>query len=143
MAMKMRAFMLLGMLSAAGAAAQVPTENPPGAGALPPADSNAPAFRYEGFKRIECDSLSNVMLRAAHYFGTNEVLYRVSFADAPTPYFFVRLGDFIGEYEIVGAGGRRGDEHLVLRKAGEEVILPRARKYYASPLTVRREKKRE
>ena len=52
MAMKMRAFMLLGMLSAVGAAAQVPTENPPGAGALPPADSNAPAFRYEGFKRI-------------------------------------------------------------------------------------------
>ncbi|GEM_PF-2973492 len=135
--------MLVVVLSAAGAAAQGPLADQPPAGSLPPVESNAPAFRYEGFKRIACDSLSNVMLRAAHYFGTNEVLYRVSFADAPTPYFFVRLGDFIGEYEIVGAGGRRGDEHLVLRKGEEEIILPRARKYYASPLTVRREKKRE
>ncbi|MBU1694622.1 MAG: hypothetical protein KJ726_00395 [Verrucomicrobia bacterium] len=108
------------------------------------ADTNGPAFRYEGFKRIECNTISNVVLRAAHYFGTNEVIYRIGFGLVPTPYYFVRLGDFIGEYEIVESGGRRGEEWLLLRKGEEEWVLPRAHKFYqASPSTVYRKPRRQ
>lgn len=107
------------------------------------AETNGPIFRYEGFKRVQCGNISNVLLRAAHYFSTNEVIYRIALGPPPTPGHFVRIGDFIGEYEIVGAGGRRGDEHLVLRKDEEEYILSRSRQFYASPSTVRRERRRE
>ncbi|MBP7829898.1 MAG: hypothetical protein KA248_08275 [Kiritimatiellae bacterium] len=107
------------------------------------AATNEPAFRYEGFKRVACSNISNVLLRAAHYFSTNEVIYRVALGPPPAPHSFVRVGDFIGEYEVVGGSGPRGDEHLVLRKDDEEYIVSRSRKVYASPSTVRRERKRE
>jgi hypothetical protein len=84
------------------------------------------------------------VLRGAHYFGTNEVIYRIGFGLAPTPYYFVRLGDFIGDYEIVEEDGRRGEELLVLRKGEEEWVLPRTDKFYqASPSTVRRTHRRQ
>lgn len=113
----------------------------PAAGDL--AATNEPTFRYEGFKRVACSNISNVLLRAAHYFGTNEVIYRVALGPPPAPHSFVRVGDFIGEYEVVGGSGPRGDERLVLRKDDLEYIVSRSRKVFASPSTVRRERKRE
>lgn len=147
--MKILAWALAVLLCRAGLAPAAEEEVAAGNGSEATAEgaeagTNGPAFRYEGFKRIECGNISNVVLRAAHYFGTNEVIYRIGFGLAPTPFFFVRLGDFIGDYEIVEEGGRRGEELLVLRKGDEQFILPRAHKFYqASPSTVQRKSRRQ
>lgn len=87
-------------------------------------------FQYDPVKRIACSNPSEVILREAHYFGTNEVIYRISMGWSDATGQFVRIGDFIGDFQIVGQSGRRGAEALVLKDPqGREWVLKRAARY--------------
>lgn len=103
-----------------------------------PAEEESSPFRHEAVKRVECGNISNAVLRGAHYFGTNEVIYRVSIGWTETPGEFVRLGDYIGDFQIVTNAGRRGREALVLRRNGEQFVLERSFRYLAPTRSRRR-----